>query len=353
MASPSAAIPLTREEAESIARVAERPSLSLFWRTFLLISTLLLCSTVLWAQILSALHSDGQTLGVAHALGVIVAIVLSLLGSAIITRRINQPLKQLSFAASRMRQGDFYATLLDENVPTGEIREVNKGFNRMAQCLAQMEQDRALMLAGISHDLRTPLTRLRLDVEMGVANAETQAAMVADITQLDAIIGKFLDYATLRQEPMQTVTLSDIVDTCAEPYRHMSDVRIKLELEPSLMVMADEIELGRVLSNLLENARRYGKTPETGIARIHIAAVARDQWVLLKVKDRGMGVAPEQLSTLTQPFYRGEAARTAANGTGLGLSIVEKTVLRMGGAFSLTNASSGGLSANIRLVRAS
>jgi hypothetical protein len=96
-------------------------------------------------------------------------------------------------------------------------------------------------------------------------------------------------------------------------------------------VLADEVELARVVSNLLENARRYGKTPETGIAVVDIAAKARDEWVLLKVRDHGMGVPPEQLPNLTKPFFRGDAARTAATGAGLGLAIVDKTVQRMGG----------------------
>jgi two-component system osmolarity sensor histidine kinase EnvZ len=119
-----------------------------------------------------------------------------------------------------------------------------------------------------------------------------------------------------------------------------------------MLVMADEVELGRILSNLLENARRYGKSSDTGVARIDIAAVTRDKAVLIKIRDHGIGVAQEQLSNLTKPFYRGEAARTAANGAGLGLAIVEKTVQRMGGEFTLTNATSGGLSAGIRLQRA-
>ena len=80
--------------------------------------------------------------------------------------------------------------------------------------------------------------------------------------------------------------------------------------------------------------------------------MARDKWVLIKIRDHGIGVAPEQLANLTQPFFRGEAARTAANGAGLGLAIVEKTVQRMGGSFALANGKSGGLSANIRLQRA-
>lgn len=98
----------------------------------------------------------------------ITAGALSLAGAAAIARLINQPLKQLSYAANRVRDGDFAASRLDEEAVTSEIREVNIGFNRMAQKLAKLEQDRAVMLAGISHDLRTPLARLRLETEMSV-----------------------------------------------------------------------------------------------------------------------------------------------------------------------------------------
>src|SRR6478609_10680949 len=125
----------------------------------------------------------------------ITAAGLSLAGAAVIARLINRPLKQLSFAASRVRDGDFDASRLDEKAVTSEIREVNIGFNRMAQQLAKIEQDRAVMLAGISHDLRTPLARLRLETEMSVADQDARDHMAADIDQLDAIIDKFLDYA--------------------------------------------------------------------------------------------------------------------------------------------------------------
>ncbi|MDP3604163.1 MAG: ATP-binding protein, partial [Polaromonas sp.] len=101
----------------------------------------------------------------------------------------------------------------------------------------------------------------------------------------------------------------------------------------------------------LENARRYGKTPETGIAIVDIAAKERDQWVLIKVRDHGTGVAPQTLGNLTKPFFRGDAARTAATGAGLGLAIVEKTLHRMGGVFALANSGSGGLAAHIKLRR--
>ena len=281
-----------------------------------------------------------------------VATALSLTGAAMIARLINRPLKELSFAASRMREGNFEASRLDETVQTGEIREVNIGFNRMAQRLSKVEQDRAVMLAGISHDLRTPLARLRLETEMSVTDPDARAHMAADITQLDAIIGKFLDYARPEKDKLAPVVIADVVEACTYAYKNQSDIEITVQLEDNLMVVADEVELGRIVSNLLENARRYGKSVDTGIARVHIAAISRDKWVLIKIRDHGIGVAPAQLANLTQPFYRGEAARTAANGAGLGLAIVEKTVQRMGGAFTLTNSSTGGLSANMRLQRA-
>lgn len=282
----------------------------------------------------------------------ITAAGLSLAGAALIARLINRPLKQLSFAASRVRDGDFDASRLDEKAVTSEIREVNIGFNRMAQQLAKIEQDRAVMLAGISHDLRTPLARLRLETEMSVADADAREHMAADIDQLDAIIDKFLDYARPDHTQLRRVSLNDVVQACVYAVQDRGDMRINVELPRNLYVMADEVELARVISNLLENARRYGKTPETGIAVVDIVAKARSEWVLLKVRDHGQGVAPEALPNLVKPFFRGDAARTAATGAGLGLAIVDKTVQRMGGVFALANTSSGGLAAHIKLQRA-
>ena len=281
----------------------------------------------------------------------ILAAVLSLAGAAFIARLINKPLRELSFAASRMRDGDFDASRLDEKVATSEIREVNIGFNRMAAQLSKVEQDRVVMLAGISHDLRTPLARLRLETEMSVADEDARAHMAADITQLDAIIDKFLDYARLDPVRLGPVSLNAVVDAALYGVSEYDDMRITVTISEDLDVLADEIELLRVLSNLIENARRYGKTPETGIARVDIAARSRDQWVLIKVRDHGMGVAPDMLPKLTRPFFRGDAARTAATGAGLGLAIVEKTIQRMGGMFDLANTSSGGLAAHIKLRR--
>ena len=207
------------------------------------------------------------------------------------------------------------------------------------------------MLAGISHDLRTPLARLRLETEMSVADEDARAHMAADITQLDAIIDKFLDYARPEPALLATVSLNAVIDAAIYAMKGSDDIRITVDVADNMNVLADEVELLRVLSNLLENARRYGKTPETGIAMVDVAAKARNQWVLIKVRDHGLGVGPETLPKLTRPFFRGDAARTAATGAGLGLAIVEKTIQRMGGAFGLANTASGGLAAHIKLRR--
>ena len=135
------------------------------------------------------------------------AAALSLAGAAIMAGLINRPLKRLSYAASQVREGHFNTSTLDEYAATSEIREVNIGFNRMAERLAKIEAERALMLAGISHDLRTPLARLRLETELSVADPETRELMAGDIAQLDEIIDKFLDYA--RQGAMQRLITPD------------------------------------------------------------------------------------------------------------------------------------------------
>lgn len=293
----------------------------------------------------------GPSRGSTWVIWLVTAAALSLAGAAFIARLINRPLKDLSYAASRMRDGDFDASRLDEKVATSEIREVNIGFNRMAEQLSKIEQDRVIMLAGISHDLRTPLARLRLETEMSVADADAREHMAADIAQLDAIIDKFLDYARPEPPRLEPVSLNAVVDAAVYAVADYEDMRVTVNIPENIDILADQVELSRVLSNLLENARRYGKSPETGIARVEITAKTREQWVLIKVRDHGAGVAPETLSKLTGPFFRGDAARTAATGAGLGLAIVEKTIQRMGGMFSLANTGSGGLAAHIKLRR--
>jgi two-component system, OmpR family, osmolarity sensor histidine kinase EnvZ len=281
------------------------------------------------------------------------AVLLSMTGAALLTRLVTQPIHELWLAASRVQGGDYDSSQLDEKASNHEVREVNIGFNRMTARIAKMDQDRAVMLAGISHDLRTPLTRLRIETELSVPDEAARAHMSNDIEQLDRTIDKFLDYARPIPAHFKTVDLQEVIEACLYALSAPSDLQVTVDLTKGLKVVGDATELTRVISNLLENARKYGRTPETGVAEVSVTARRRDHWVVLRVRDKGPGVAEELLPKMTQAFFRGDAARSSATGAGLGLSIVEKTIQRMGGTVSVKNSSRGGLAVTLRLNKAS
>jgi len=276
------------------------------------------------------------------------ALLVTALGSALAAALINRPLEDLSFAASRLGDGE-YDSRLDESNITPEIRTVNIGFNRMARELAKVEEERAVMLAGISHDLRTPLARLRLEAEISVFDEEARRHMASDIDQLDAIIDKFMDYARPDDTNTVPVDVGVIVEHEAATFRNRHQMQFSIRLPPGLKVMADATELTRIFANLFENARRYGRTAETGITKVKVSHVVTAGTVIITVRDYGPGVAPDKLEHLTTPFFRGDAARTAATGAGLGLAIVKKALQRIGGSLELANARDSGLMAHIRL----
>ncbi|MEY4978465.1 MAG: hypothetical protein RLZZ352_735 [Pseudomonadota bacterium] len=291
----------------------------------------------------------GPLAGTTWLIWLAMAALLSLAGAALIARLLNQPLKKLSWAAGRIREGDFAAGQLNEAVPTQEIREVNMGFNRMAQRLNQIEQDRTLMLAGISHDLRTPLARLRLDIELSVADLQAREHMAADIEQVNAIIDKFLDYARPGPQTAQAVPLAQVVQAAVSALGPTADTQVQLHIAPQIQVLGDAVELQRVFANLLENAQRYGKSAGSDVAHIDVVAQTQDGHVHISLRDHGPGVAPELLDLVKQPFFRADVSRSSASGTGLGLAIVDRAVARMGGRFALANASDGGLVAHLQL----
>jgi two-component system osmolarity sensor histidine kinase EnvZ len=289
----------------------------------------------------SRLQPDGS----AWLIWLSLTLVVSLLGAAWIASRLNKPLRWLLRSTNHVSEGQFEAARLKEEVSTREVHAVNIGFNRMVDRLANLEQERTLMLAGISHDLRTPLARLRLETEMSVPDAQARELIAGDIEQVDDIIGKFLDYARPDRTQLEAVNLASTISRSIAPWRNHQRMDFKIDAAEDLYVLADPVELGRVLSNLIENARRYGQTPVDGITHLEIVARLHEGWVLLRVRDQGPGVPEDQLKHLTQPFYRVDAARTSAMGSGLGLAIVERSVQRMGGTFSIFNNSTSGLMA--------
>lgn len=276
------------------------------------------------------------------------ALALALVGAAALAQFIHRPLKELSAAMDNIDRGDFGAAQLCEDQSTHEVQHVYCSFNRMAQRLAQMEADRQLMLAGISHDLRTPLTRLRLEAEISVSDAQTRALMAADIDQLDGIIDKFLEYSrTPSVMVLKRLNLAELLaEECARATRNHAQLRIRTQIKAPLHVLADATELKRVLGNLIENACRYGQTPGTQRTDLDITLTVdvpstAPAMATLRVRDHGVGVPQQHLHQLTEPFFRVDTARHLGNGVGLGLCIVERIIAHMGGQLHLANAGDG------------
>lgn len=271
-----------------------------------------------------------------------ITLLLVLLGAVFISRLINQPLARLTSATRAIAKGQ-KPDPLPEKGPT-EIREANRSFNQMVADLNRVESDRAVILAGISHDLRTPLARMQLEVELARLPEDARQGMQSDLAQMDAIIGQFLEYARPNDNShLEQVDLSALLTDCARETARLSDVRVRTEIADNLSVMGNCTDLKRVIHNLLENARRYGKTPDTNITEIDIRGHLENGQAVIEVGDHGPGVPDTEMERLLRPFTRMDSARGQANGSGLGLAIVDRIVKRHQGNLKLSNRKGGGL----------
>jgi two-component system osmolarity sensor histidine kinase EnvZ len=279
-----------------------------------------------------------------------VAIALSVLGAILITRVINLPLARLSAAARELGEGRMPAELPEVGPP--EIRTVNASFNRMVTDLGKLEEDRAVLLAGISHDLRTPLTRLRLELEMSELPEESRGAMIGDLEQMDAIVRQFLDYARRApQQPAERIDLSTLVVQAPARVRADADEHtcLNLHVAHGITVHGYRTELDRALDNLLVNAMRYGRDPATGRLDLTLSLASDGQDAVISVADRGPGVPAAQIDRLLRPFERGDSARSGSGGAGLGLPIVQRIARLHGGSLRLLANSPHGLRAELTL----
>jgi two-component system osmolarity sensor histidine kinase EnvZ len=277
-----------------------------------------------------------------------VTLLLSLLGALIISGLINQPLARLTAATRAVANGQRPAPL-PERGPT-EIREANHSFNQMVDDLNRVESDRALILAGISHDLRTPLARMQLEVEMAGLKDDAREGMRSDLEQMDAIIGQFLDYARPTDSThFAIVSVSDLMADAAQEAARLPDVRVTTQLNDNIEVLGNAVDLKRVVSNLIENARRYGKTPDGQLTEIDLCCRIEGHNAIIEVADHGVGVPDADIDRLLRPFTRMDSARGQANGAGLGLAIVDRIISRHGGTLRLHNRDGGGLAAQMVL----
>ena len=266
--------------------------------------------------------------------------LLAITAILILVRQLNRPLKRLELAARRVAKGK-HSTILETQRGPSEIRAVNAAFNQMTFEIQQAAKDRTVMLAGISHDLRTPLTRLRLTAEM-MSDKDLAEGMILDIADMDAILEQFI--AFMRDgsdEALELTQINDILSEVAAQFSQQTTINLHLEQDlPTIALRRTAIK--RLVGNLVNNALRYGQAP------IELSSHAKRQAIEFSVRDHGQGIEESQIPELLQPFVRGESARTT-QGSGLGLAIVARIVKIHKGTLDIRNHPDGGLEISVSL----
>jgi len=281
------------------------------------------------------------------------ALLLSLIGAAIGVSYINRPLARLARSAQLLSKGVSPPMLAETGAR--ELRTLNSSFNRMARELHQANADRALMLAGISHDLRTPLTRMRLEVELSAMNDAGRLAIDQDLAQIDHSLAQLMDYARPASlEPPRAVNITTLLTELTERERCLTrhvDGTLTTTLQAGITAHVSATDLRRILTNLIENARRYGhvdqKPPE-----LDVVLEGNSHSFKIKISDRGPGISAHDILRVRKPFWRGNQARTGASGAGLGLAIVDRLLRHMEGELTFYSRPGGGLTAQVEIFTA-
>jgi len=270
-------------------------------------------------------------------------LVLALTGAFLIVARINQPLRELTRAAAQMGQGTIPAPVTETG--PAEICTVARAFNQMASDLKRLDEERALLLAGVSHDLRTPLSRIRLGLEMldDKGATEIKSDMVQDIEDIDAAISQFLDFARLADAEAMVgdADLNALVRSVVARYER-SGRNVTMQLSPLPPLALRPVAIQRLVANLIDNALRHSGTA------VEVRSAAEAGVAAVEVLDRGPGIPRDQAERMLQPFTRLESARTGP-GTGLGLAIVNRIARMHGGDARLLPREGGGLRARVEL----
>ena len=265
-------------------------------------------------------HTRGAFASLLLAFGT--AFVVAVIGALVLQRRLDQPLRHLATAVDDYAPGKSTAPL-DASGPR-EIAALANALNRMTERLTGQEAERAVMLGGVSHDLRTPLTRLRLCLEMMQGNdAELEATALRQVDRIEAMLGQFLDFA--RGFDAEQAVRSDVSKLIGQVAADHADHAFEIEVEPGLEATLRPNAVSRAIDNLVANALRHGAPP------VRIAARQAGERLRIEVSDRGPGIDPAHARDLVRPFSRGDAAR-GGDGAGLGLAIAERVAAAHGGA---------------------
>ncbi|CDQ10876.1 Integral membrane sensor signal transduction histidine kinase [Acidithiobacillus ferrivorans] len=263
-------------------------------------------------------------------------LLLSWLGAYLAVRQVTRPLTRLMQGVARLRGGDTTADLPEAG--PADLRRLAERFNQTLRDLHRLWKEREMVLVGVSHDLRTPLTRMRLSAEFLPAEEAVRGEIIANIQEMDKVIHQFLDYARSgEQEPLVATDLGLWLKMFI--LRQQAGVVWHPPVADLPKLPIQEVGLARALQNLIDNAQSHGRTP------IDVSAEAAAGGVLIRIRDHGPGIAETELETVRAPFA--QAGR--GGGVGLGLAIVERIVAYHHGRFSLANAPGGGLETRITL----
>jgi two-component system osmolarity sensor histidine kinase EnvZ len=272
------------------------------------------------------------------------AVSLALVVAWLIASRLSRPLKALARSAQAVGRGQTPTPLAEDGAE--EMRALSAAFNTMASDLARHEKDRSEVLAGISHDLRTPLTRLRLEAELSVSDEVARQGIVADIEQMESVISQFMDYA--RAESGEVPEFTDLAALLAAIGERQAAIGRPLDVDLDGVSSAKirPKAVSRAVINLIDNAWKYGG------GAVSLTANAIDDEIRIEVADRGPGIPESEMERLKRPFTRLEVARTDVTGTGLGLAIVDRIARLHGGRLELLANPGGGLLARLVLKSA-
>jgi two-component system osmolarity sensor histidine kinase EnvZ len=273
------------------------------------------------------------------------SLLLGLVAALLVARGLTRPLDRLARATARVGRGGDFDPLPEEG--PAELARLSREFNRMTATVRELLENRTIMLAGVSHDLRSPITRLRMALELcrSRPDAKLLARMEADLEKMDALIGAFLEFSRgVGAEPAEPVNLPTLLHELADAARmHGATVRVYAEQECTREVAP--LALHRVLANLVENAVRYG-----GNESIELALVNCAQPTVIEVCDRGPGVPPDKREEVFRPFVRLDSARGhVEGGSGLGLAMVRQIAQAQGWRVELADNTEGGTVARVTI----
>jgi two-component system osmolarity sensor histidine kinase EnvZ len=272
-------------------------------------------------------------------------IFLALLTSLAVVRRVIGPLERLSAAAKELGHGSNPPPLAEDGPQ--ELASLARAFNRMSTDVHELIDNRTVMVAGISHDLRTPLTRLGLAIEM--LHDDTDPHLIngirRDLSAMENLIRQFMELAQgLTEQRQEDLDLRQVLGTQVDDFRRAGH-DIHLIPGPTFNVAADRVALERILANLLDNAAHYGagKTIEVELRRVA-------EKIRIQISDRGPGIPTDQLEAVFRPFHRLDSAReNRTGGSGLGLAIARQLAKKNGWSIKLLPRSGGGTVATVHL----